>query len=90
MSVERTACAVPFCRRSKLGRWAWWLCIEHYRGVSLAARTRHRKAKAMCKRHGWIETTKTTWWPTNQRARRIMDAAGRLVIKSAIKRATGL
>jgi hypothetical protein len=90
MTEARTPCAVPFCHRSKRGRWAWWLCPTHYKGVSLAARARHRKAKALCKRRGWIGTTKTTWWPTTDRARRLMDVAGRAVIRAACKAATGL
>lgn len=90
MTDHRTRCAVPFCHRSKKGRWKWWLCGDHKKGVSLAARARHRKTKAMCKKRGWIEQTKTMWWCTNDRADRIMDAAGRLYCRSAIKRATGL
>jgi hypothetical protein len=86
----RTACRVPFCHRSCKGTWNWWLCPEHYRGVSLAARARHRKLKVYCKRMGWIESDKRSWWTTTYRARRIMDAAARTVIRSAIKRATGL
>lgn len=90
MDEARTACAVPFCTRSKRGRWALWLCRDHKKGVSLAARARHRKAKAACKRRGWIEQSKTSWWTVGERATRIMDAAGRAVIRSAIKAATGL
>lgn len=90
MTNHRTPCAVPFCKRSKAGRWAWWLCADHKKGVSLAARARHRKAKALCKRRGWIETGKGWWGTTNPRAHRIMDAAGRIYVRSAVKAATGL
>lgn len=90
MIDHRTPCSVPFCHRSKRGRWAWWLCSDHKKGVSLAARARHRRAKALCKRRGWIMQTKTMWWCTDDRANRIMDRAGRLYVRSAIKRATGL
>lgn len=87
---RRTPCAVPFCTRSKRGGWTWWLCSDHKKMVSLVARAQHRKAKAMCKKRGWIEQTKTSWWTTSERASRIMDRAGRLYCRSAIKRATGL
>lgn len=90
MSEDRTRCEVPFCRRSKVGLWNFWLCADHRKMVSLHARARHRKAKAYCKKRGWIEQEKNAWWPTTKRARRIMDLAGRARVKSAIRRATGL
>lgn len=90
MTEDRTPCAVPFCTKSKRGRWAWWLCRDHKKGVSLHARALHRKAKAMCKKRGWIATSKNAWWTTDDRAGRIMDRAGRIYVRSAIKRATGL
>lgn len=88
-AAPRTPCAVPFCRRSLKGRWIWWLCPEHKRGVPMRVKAQHRRAKAMCKRRGWVEQSKTSWWTTNDRARRVMDRAGRLMIRAAIKAATG-
>lgn len=90
MTEERTPCAVPFCHRSRKGRWAWWLCKEHYALVPMAVRARHRQLKAACKRKGWIWSDKTSWRPTTWRARRIMDAAGREVTRAAQARAAGL
>lgn len=90
MTGERTPCAVPFCRRSKKGRWAWWLCPEHYRGVPLRVRARHRRLKAYLRRRGEIDQSPRAWWCTTERATRVMDAAGRCVIRAATQAATGL
>jgi hypothetical protein len=53
-------------------------------------RRRHARLKAWLKRRGEIEVTKKWWRPTTDRATRIMDAAGRSVIRAATTRAMGL
>lgn len=92
MTEHRTRCEVPFCTRSRAGSWKFWLCSDHRKMVSLHARSRHRKAKAYCKKRGWIavDDKRNAWWPTTARAERIMDSVGRARIRSAIKMATGL
>lgn len=53
-------------------------------------RRRHARLKAWLKRRGEIEVTKRSWWPVTHRAVRIMDAAGRSVVRAATHRAMGL
>lgn len=89
-SGERTPCAVPFCRRSLKGLWAWWLCVDHRRLVPIWAKARHRRLKAYFRRRGEIQQDARAWWTTSVRARRAMDAAGREMIRAACRRATGL
>jgi len=56
----------------------------------MRVKAQHRRAKAMCKRRGWIEQSERAWWTTSDRARRVMDRAGRLMIRAAIKAASGV
>ncbi len=88
--TERTPCSVPFCRRSLKGRWLWWMCSEHYRMVPMWAKARHRRLKAYFRKRGQIEVAHRSWWATTPRARRVMDAAAREIIRTATARATGL
>ena len=90
MTEPRTACAVPFCSRSLKGRWTWWLCTEHKRAAPMWAKARHRRLKAYFRKRGEIGVGKRSWWCTSERAKRVMDAAGREIIRTAIARASGL
>ncbi|HYF09527.1 MAG TPA: hypothetical protein VD970_18045 [Acetobacteraceae bacterium] len=90
MSDDRTPCAVPFCRHSKKGRWAWWLCRDHYRLVPPGPRRRHARLKAYFKRRGAIEVRPKSWSTLTEEATRVMDAAARSIIRAATARATGL
>lgn len=87
---ERTPCAVPFCPRSLKGAWSWWLCVDHKRMVPMGPRRRHARLKAYFRRRGQIESDKRSWWCTTDDARRVMNAAGRAIIRAACRRATGL
>lgn len=90
VTEARTPCAVPFCSRSRKGTWAWWLCKDHYSAGTALQRRRHAKLKAYFRRRGQIEQTRTAWWPTSEEATRVMDAAGRAIIRAACRRAAGL
>lgn len=90
MTPPRTPCAVPFCRRSKKGSWAWWLCPEHKRSAPMWAKVRHRRLKAYFRKRGEVDQNTRAWWCTSPRAERVMDAAGRAIIRTAIARASGL
>lgn len=54
------------------------------------AKARHRRLKAYFRRRGEIGSDKSAWWVKSERAKRVMDAAGREIIRTAISRASGL
>jgi hypothetical protein len=54
------------------------------------AKARHRRLKAYFRKRGEIGIGKRSWWCTSERATRVMDAAGREIIRTAIARASGL
>lgn len=90
MTEARTPCSVPFCAKSLKGQWSWWLCKDHNRMVPMWVKARHRRLKARLRRMNLIGSDKRSWWCLDDRSRRIMDAAGREVIRAASNRAMGL
>lgn len=91
MTEPRTPCAVVGCHRSRKGRWSWIICRDHWRLVPMRVKARYRKAKALCRKRGWITVDKDrrAWWPT-ERAVCVMDRADRLIIRAANNAARGI
>jgi len=90
MTQHRTPCGVPFCRRSTKGDWRWWLCPEHYRAIPMWIKARARKLKRSGMRAGDLEKDARCWWATTARGERIAELYGKVLVKAACRRATGL
>lgn len=48
--MERTACLVPFCRRTTKVRFPEWVCSVHWPMVSKRLRRRYTMAKRLARR----------------------------------------
>jgi hypothetical protein len=86
----RTLCSVVACRRSRKGRWSWWICPDHWRPVPMWAKRRKTKMIRALRRRGEMESNERSWWCTTERGNRVADAMGRFLIRVANNRAAGL
>lgn len=89
-NADRTLCAVPHCRRSTKGVWAWWLCPDHWRLVDRSLKQLRTKLKRRLRRRGELGEDKRSYWPKSTRAQRTLGGVGRRMIRQAIERAAGL
>ncbi len=90
MSDERTRCAVPFCRRSTKGAWAWWLCPNHWRLVSRELKALRTKLKRRFRALGMLEEGKGWYRPATSRSDRALGGIDRRMIRQAIERSAGI
>ena len=50
MTIGRTKCVLPFCRRTTHADWDEWICAEHWRGVRRRTRWLHFAIRRKVKR----------------------------------------
>lgn len=89
-SAVRTACSVPFCRRSVAGRWAGYLCGDHWRLVDRDLRRLRTKLRRRFMKRGEVVTIKGGWRSLTDRAARAEAGIWRRMVRQAIERATGV
>lgn len=86
----RTACAVPFCRRTVAGVWAHWLCRDHWRLVDRELKRLRTRLRRRFASRGEVEPVEGGHFWKTPRAWRIACALNRRATRQATERAGGI
>lgn len=88
--ATRTPCAVPFCTRTVKGRWAHWICRDHWRLVDRDLKRLRTKMRQRFERRGEVQAVDGGHRWITPRGWRVCCALNRRMTRQAAERAAGI
>ena len=86
----RTPCSIAFCRRTTKGRWAYWMCPDHWRLVDRSLKLLRLKLRRRYQALGEIVAEPGGYRWTSARSWRAASGLHKRMIRQATARAAGL